>query len=101
MDKTNKTDLNIPKKQHQGKKFNHELLEFMAGLGKSLTSAGISVTAVQSILYDIAKAYDVKAEILIFTTFLIIKLGDEESPPLTTVNQISRPFSLKSSFRTL
>ncbi len=89
MDKTNKKDLNVPEKQHKSKKFNHELLEFMAGLGKSLTSAGISVTAVQSILYDIAKAYEVKAEILIFTTFLIIKLGDEESPPLTTVNQIS------------
>jgi uncharacterized membrane protein YjjP (DUF1212 family) len=88
MDKPKK-DLKFLENQEKDKKFNHELLEFMASLGKSLTSAGISVTAVQSILYDIARAYDVKAEILIFTTFLIIKLGDEESPPLTTVNQIS------------
>ena len=89
MDKNNKMNISSHKNGSRGKKFNHELLEFMAGLGKSLTSAGISVTAVQSILYDIARAYDVKAEILIFTTFLIIKLGDEESSPLTTVNQIS------------
>lgn len=76
-------------KNNKNAKFNQELLEFLAGLGKSLTAAGISVTAVQSILYDIARAYSVKAEILIFTTFLIIKLGDEESSPLTTVNKIS------------
>jgi|GEM_PF-3625223 len=67
----------------------HGMLEFLTGLGKSLTSAGISVTAVQSILEDITEAYNVKAEIIVLPTVLLIKLGNEESAPLTAVNQLS------------
>ncbi|MDP1553328.1 MAG: threonine/serine exporter family protein, partial [Methanobacteriaceae archaeon] len=89
MDKNHKMTLNNIEKQKIDKKFNHDLLKFVAGLGKALSSAGISVTAIQSILYDITRAYGVNAEILFFTTFLIIKLGDEESSPLATVNKIS------------
>ena len=89
MDKNHKKTLKNIEKQKIDKKFNHDLLKFVAGLGKALSSAGISVTAIQSILHDITRAYGVKAEIIFFTTFLIIKLGDEESSPLTTVNKIS------------
>jgi len=66
----------------------HGMFEFLTELGKALTSAGISVTAVQSILEDITDAYNVKAEIIVFPTVLLIKLGDEESAPLTAANQL-------------
>lgn len=66
----------------------HGMLEFLTELGKALTSAGISVTAVQSILEDITEAYNVKAEIIVLPTVLLIKLGDEESAPLTAANQL-------------
>ena len=66
----------------------HGMFEFLTELGKALIAAGISVTAVQSILEDITEAYNVKAEIIVFPTLLIIKLGDEESAPLTAANQV-------------
>ncbi len=72
----------------QDEYFLNDMLEFLAGLGKALSSTGISVTTIQSILYNVARAYQVKAEILVFTTFIIIKVRDEESSPLTTVSQI-------------
>jgi len=69
-------------------KSTHGMFEFLTELGKALTAAGISVTAVQSILEDITEAYNVKAEIIVLPTILFIKLGDEESAPLTAVNQL-------------
>ena len=66
----------------------HGMFEFLTELGKALIAAGISVTAVQSILEDITEAYNVKAEIIVFPTLLIIKLGDEESAPITAANQL-------------
>ncbi len=66
----------------------HGMFEFLTELGKSLTAAGISVTAVQSILEDITEAYNVKAEIIVLPTILLIKLGNEESAPLTAANQL-------------
>lgn len=66
----------------------HGMFEFLTELGKALTGAGISVTAVQSILEDITEAYNVKAEIIVFPTALLIKLGNEESSPLTAANQL-------------
>lgn len=64
------------------------MFEFLTELGKALTSAGISVTAVQSILEDITEAYDIKAEIIVLPTVLLIKLGNEGSAPLTAANQL-------------
>lgn len=66
----------------------HGMFEFLTELGKALTSSGISVTAVQSILEDITEAYNVKAEIIVLPTVLLIKLGDEESASLTASNQL-------------
>ena len=66
----------------------HGMFEFLTELGKALIAAGISVTAVQSILEDISEAYNVKAEIIVFPTVILIKLGNEESAPLTAANQL-------------
>ena len=66
----------------------HGMFEFLIELGKALIAAGISVTAVQCILEDITEAYNVKAEIIVFPTLLLIKLGNEESAPLTAANQL-------------
>ena len=66
----------------------HGMFEFLTELGKALIAAGISVTAVQSILEGITEAYNVKAEIIVFPTVLLIKLGNEESAPLTAANQL-------------
>ncbi len=66
----------------------HGMFEFLTELGKALTAAGISVTAVQSILEDITEAYNVEAEIIVLPTVLLIKLGNEESAPLTAANQL-------------
>ena len=66
----------------------HGMFEFLTELGKALIAAGISVTAVQCILEDITEAYNVKAEIIVFPTVLLIKLGNEESSPLTAANQL-------------
>ncbi len=64
------------------------MLKFLVELGKALSSTGVSVTSIQSILKNIARAYGLKAEVLIFTTFIFVRIGDEESAPLTTVNRI-------------
>ena len=66
----------------------HGMFEFLTELGKALIAAGISVTAVQCILEDITEAYNVNAEIIVFPTVLLIKLGNEESAPLTAANQL-------------
>jgi len=65
------------------------LFEFLTELGKALTSAGVSVVAITSILERIAVAYGVQSEILLSPTFLIIKLGSHESAPIavTVANQ--------------
>ncbi|AEG18903.1 threonine/serine exporter family protein [Methanobacterium paludis] len=63
------------------------LLEFLMALGKALISAGISVVDITSILERIACAYKVKAEVLIFPTVLLVKLGETESAPLSASNQ--------------
>lgn len=63
----------------------HGMFEFLTELGKALIAAGISVTAVQSILEDITGAYNIKAEIIVFPTVLLIKLGNEESAPQWTL----------------
>ena len=63
------------------------LMEFLTELGKALTASGISVVDITSILEKIAIAYDAKAEILVFPTMLLLKIGDHESAPLNAANQ--------------
>ncbi len=90
MDKNNKLKLKSvpPAVNTKDGESIHGMFEFLIELGKALISAGISVTAVQSILEDITEAYNVKAEIIVFPTVLLIKLGNEESAPLTAANQL-------------
>jgi uncharacterized membrane protein YjjP (DUF1212 family) len=65
----------------------HHMLEFLTELGKALTSSGISVVDIDSILERIASAYQVKTEILVLPTMLLIKLGDDESASINIANQ--------------
>ena len=51
-------------------------MEFLTELGKALTASGISVVDITSILERIAIAYDAKAEILVFPTMLLLKIGE-------------------------
>lgn len=90
MDKNNSKELESGKSVISTKdgESMHGMFEFLTELGKALTSAGISVTAVQSILEDITEAYNIKAEIIVLPTVLLIKLGNEESAPLTAANQL-------------
>lgn len=88
MDKNNNNELNISKNVIENNESINGMFEFLTELGKALTSAGISVTAVQSILEDVANAYNVEAEIIVLPTVLLIKLGNEESAPLTAANQL-------------
>jgi uncharacterized membrane protein YjjP (DUF1212 family) len=67
--------------------FQTQLLEFLMTLGKALIAAGISVVDINSILEHVASAYKVKAEVLIFPTVLLVKLGETESATLTAGNQ--------------
>lgn len=67
--------------------FQTQLLEFLMALGKALIAAGISVVDINSILERVASAYKVKAEVLIFPTVLLVKLGETESSTLTAGNQ--------------
>ena len=62
-------------------------MEFLTELGKALTASGISVVDITSILEKIADAYDIKAEILVFPTMILIKIGEHESAPLNAANQ--------------
>lgn len=63
------------------------LMEFLTELGKALTASGISVVDITSILEKIATAYGTKAEILVFPTMILIKIGEHESAPLNAANQ--------------
>jgi uncharacterized membrane protein YjjP (DUF1212 family) len=63
------------------------LMNFLTELGKALTASGISVVDITSILEKIANAYDNEAEILVFPTMLLIKIGEHESAPLNAANQ--------------
>ncbi|MGB7969238.1 MAG: threonine/serine exporter family protein, partial [Methanobacterium sp.] len=63
------------------------LMNFLTELGKALTASGISVVDITSILEKIAVAYETKAEILVFPTMILIKIGEHESAPLNAANQ--------------
>lgn len=74
--------------EYMKEKESHEdLLGFLTELGKALTSSGISVVDINSILERIATAYGVHAEILVFPTMLVIKLHESESEPINISNQ--------------
>jgi uncharacterized membrane protein YjjP (DUF1212 family) len=79
------------------------LMEFLTELGKALTASGISVVDITSILEKIAQAYNAKAEILVFPTMLLLKIGEHESAPLNAaiqkpgllpLNQVSEIYDL-------
>ena len=79
------------------------LMEFLTELGKALTASGISVVDITSILEKVAQAYNVKAEILVFPTMLLLKIGEQESAPLNAaiqkpgllpLNQVSEIYDL-------
>ena len=79
------------------------LMEFLTELGKALTASGISVVDITSILEKIAQAYNAKAEILVFPTMLLLKIGEQESAPLNAaiqkpgllpLNQVSEIYDL-------
>jgi len=63
------------------------LIDFLTELGKALTASGISVVDITSILERIAHAFGEEAEIIIFPTMILIKIGDHESAPLNAANQ--------------
>ena len=62
-------------------------MEFLTELGKALTASGISVVDITSILEKIADAYNTEAEILVFPTMILLKIGEHESAPLNAANQ--------------
>lgn len=75
-------------KKHTGTNISSDgLLDFLTELGKALTASGISVVDITSILERIADAYGEEAEILIFPTMILIKVGEHESAPLNAANQ--------------
>lgn len=84
------------------KEWSNDVLEFLAELGKALTSSGISVVDITSILGRIATAYGLNAEILVFPTMLVIKLHDgseqisisNQKPGLKPLNQVSELYEL-------
>lgn len=63
------------------------LMDFLTELGKALTASGISVVDITSILERIAQGYGEKAEILVFPTMILIKIGEHESAPMNAANQ--------------
>ncbi len=71
----------------ENKTSSNGLMEFLTELGKALTASGISVVDITSILEKIAIAYKTKAEILVFPTMILIKIGEQESAPLNAANQ--------------
>ena len=71
----------------ENKSSSNNLMEFLTELGRALTASGISVVDITSILERIASAYNAKAEILVFPTMLLLKLGEHESAPLNVANQ--------------
>ena len=79
------------------------LMEFLTELGKALTASGISVVDITLILEKVAQAYNAKAEILVFPTMLLLKIGEHESAPLNAaiqkpgllpLNQVSEIYDL-------
>jgi len=79
------------------------LMDFLTELGKALTASGISVVDITAILERIAKGYGEKAEILVFPTMILIKIGEEESSPMNAavqkpgilpLNQVSEMYEL-------
>ena len=74
-------------KTKENKSSSNNLMEFLTELGMALTASGISVVDITSILERIAIAYNAKAEILVFPTMLLLKLGENESAPLNVANQ--------------
>ncbi len=71
----------------ENKTSSNGLMEFLTELGKALTASGISVVDITSILEKIAIAYKTKAEVLVFPTMILIKIGEQESAPLNAANQ--------------
>jgi uncharacterized membrane protein YjjP (DUF1212 family) len=71
----------------ENKTSSNDLMEFLTELGKALTASGISVVDITSILEKIAIAYKTKAEVLVFPTMILIKIGEQESAPLNAANQ--------------
>lgn len=71
-----------------GADFPPNLLEFLTELARALTSAGIAVMTIESIIKQICVAYGVKAEAVVdFPTFILIKVADGESKALTVMGQ--------------
>jgi uncharacterized membrane protein YjjP (DUF1212 family) len=71
-----------------GTDFPPQLLEFLTELARALTSAGIAVMTIESIIKEICMAYGVKAEAVVdFPTFILIKIADGESKALTVMGQ--------------
>jgi len=71
-----------------GTDFPPQLLEFLTELARALTSAGIAVMTIESIIKEICVAYGVKAEAVVdFPTFILIKIADGESKALTVMGQ--------------
>lgn len=64
-----------------------DIIEFLTELGKALTASGISVVDITSILQKISSAYGVNAEILIFPTMILLKIGENETATLNAANQ--------------
>lgn len=82
----------------------HQLLKFLTELSRALTTAGIAVMSIESILKKICQAYGFKAEeVISLPTFLIIKIADDNSkalevtlqkPGVLPLDQVSRLYEL-------
>jgi len=82
----------------------HQLLKFLIELSRALTTAGIAVMSIESILKKICQAYGFKAEeVISLPTFLIIKIADDNSkalevtlqkPGVLPLDQVSRLYEL-------
>lgn len=66
----------------------HQLLKFLTELSRALTTAGIAVMSIESILKKICQAYGFKAEeVISLPTFLIIKIANGDSKALEVTMQ--------------
>ncbi|OED08294.1 hypothetical protein A9239_01050 [Methanosarcina sp. A14] len=82
----------------------HQLLKFLTELSRALTTAGIAVMSIESILKKICQAYGFKAEeVISLPTFLIIKIANSDSkalevtlqkPGVLPLDQVSRLYEL-------
>lgn len=87
-----------------GREIPHQLLKFLTELSRALTTAGIAVMSIESILKKICQAYGFKAEeVISLPTFLIIKIADGDSkalevtlqkPGVLPLDQVSRLYEL-------